>query len=324
MKLNRLKSLLAATCWVPFSLAGSAGAATSSLTWTQDFPVTSPGARSYVAMTYDAASKKVVLFGGFGNTGYLNDTWTFDGATWTKIGTAIAPPARSNAQMAYDLRTHRVVLFGGYDGSSDLGDTWLWDGRTSTWTQATPAHSPKAVTGPMVFTGLKGRVDEFGGFSGNLYEGTMWEWSGSDWRQVHAAMLPYARSSSGVGVNYRTKQIVLFGGLGDVNPVNTWTYDGTTWTLESPATQPPWVYGSCAVFDPNLDTVVLFGGGSGGIDQDTTWSWTGSNWEQLFPAQSPGPREGAGIAYDKDLGRTVIFGGQDSEAPLGDTWELSP
>jgi hypothetical protein len=175
----------------------------------------------------------------------------------------------------------------------------------------------------MVFTGLKGRVDEFGGFSGNLYEGTMWEWSGSDWRRVHAAMLPYARSSSGVGVNYRTKQIVLFGGLGDVNPANTWTYDGTTWTLESPAAQPPLVYASSAVFDPNLNTVVLFGGGSGGIDQDTTWSWTGSNWQQLFPAQSPGPREGAGIAYDPDLGRTVIFGGQDSEVPLGDTWELS-
>ena len=66
-------------------------------------------------------------------------------------------------------------------------------------------------------------------------------------------------------------------------PINTWTYDGQTWTMESPATQPPLVYASSAVFDPNLNTVILFGGGSGGIDQNTTWSWTGSNWEQLFP-----------------------------------------
>ena len=78
--------------------------------------------------------------------------------------------------MAYDRRTRQAVLFGGYDGQSDLGDTWLWDGATGTWTQANPARSPKAVTGPMVFTGLRGRVDEFGGFSGNLYENTMWEW----------------------------------------------------------------------------------------------------------------------------------------------------
>ena len=100
------------------------------------------------------------------------------------MDTATAPGPRTNAQMAYDRRTRKVVLFGGYDGSNDLGDTWLWDGTTFTWTQAAPAHSPKAVTGPMVFTDLNGRVDEFGGFDGNLYELTMWQWSGSDWRQV--------------------------------------------------------------------------------------------------------------------------------------------
>jgi len=233
------------------------------------------------------------------------------------------PRARMR-QMAYDRHARKVILFGGYDGRKDLGDTWLWDGTTSAWTQATPAHSPKAVTGPMLFTDFDGRVDEFGGFDGNLYQGTMWRWNDSDWRQLRPNTLPFARSSAAVGVNYVTKQIVLFGGLGDVNPVNTWTYDGHTWTLESPATQPAWVYGGSAVFDQNLESVILYGGGSGGIDQDTTWSWTGSNWEQLFPSQSPGPREGAGIAYDRNLGRTIVFGGQNHEVPVGDTWELVP
>lgn len=324
MKLRRFM-LFFGTCYLlPMLLAASAAAAGPSLSWTQVFPAASPTVRSYLAMTYDDASKKVIVFGGFNGTGYLNDTWTFDGTTWTKVDTSVAPSARTNAQMAYDHRTRKVVLFGGYDGRNDLGDTWLWDGTTSTWAQAEPIHSPEAVTGPMVFTDLNGRVDEFGGFAGNLYEGAMWQWSGSDWRELHAAMLPYARSSSAVGVNYQTKQIVLFGGLGDVNPTNTWTYNGMTWTMESPATQPLLVYASSAVFDPNLNTVILFGGGSGGIDQNTTWSWTGSNWEQLFPAQSPGPREGAGIAYDPDLGHTIIFGGQNREVPMGDTWELAP
>lgn len=321
MKFNRLRFLVGGSATL--LLVAQASGGTSSLTWLQDSPTSTPGARSYLAMTYDGASKQILLFGGLGTAGYLNDTWTFDGTTWTKVETAMAPPARANAQMAYDHRTREIVLFGGYDGRKDLGDTWLWDGRISSWTQALPTHSPKAVTGPMVFTGLRGRVEEFGGFSGNLYEGTMWEWDGSDWRQVNATMLPYARSSSAVGVNNQTKQIVLFGGLGDVNPVNTWTYDGTTWTLESPPNQLPWVYGASAVFDPGIGTVILFGGGSGGVDQDSTWSWDG-NWEQLFPAQSPGGREGAGIAYDPGLGRTVVFGGQLNEVPLDDTWELIP
>jgi hypothetical protein len=176
----------------------------------------------------------------------------------------------------------------------------------------------------MVFTDLDGRVDLFGGFDGNFYQNIMWRWNDSDWRQLRVATVPFARSAAAVGVNYLTRQIVMFGGLGDVNPNNTWTYDGHTWTLESPATQPPLVYSSSATFDPNVNAVILFGGGSGGVDQDTTWSWTGTNWEELFPTQSPGPREGAGIAYDRALGETIIFGGQDHAVPLGDTWELTP
>src|SRR4051794_9487805 len=86
---------------LPALLIGTATAA-QALTWTQITPATSPPNRSYLAMAYDAVSKKVVVFGGFSGTGYLNDTWTFDGTTWTQVQTAVAPPARSNGQMAYD------------------------------------------------------------------------------------------------------------------------------------------------------------------------------------------------------------------------------
>ena len=73
-------------------------AETSALTWTQLSPATSPPARSYLAMTFDEASNKVLVFGGFSGSGYLNDTWTFDGSTWTKINTAVSPPARAASQ----------------------------------------------------------------------------------------------------------------------------------------------------------------------------------------------------------------------------------
>jgi hypothetical protein len=61
---------------------GTAVTTSQALTWAEVTPSVSPVARSYVAMTYDATSKKVLLFGGFSGSGYLNDTWTFDGATW--------------------------------------------------------------------------------------------------------------------------------------------------------------------------------------------------------------------------------------------------
>ncbi|PYJ37734.1 MAG: hypothetical protein DME84_06430 [Verrucomicrobia bacterium] len=287
---------------------------------------TSPPARSYLAMTYDPASGKIIMFGGFDGTTYLNDTWTFDGVTWTEVATNTRPPARAAAQMAYDSVTRKVVLFGGYDGTNYLGDTWLWDGTTSQWTQAAPTHHPRPVTGPMLFPDPNGRVDLFGGFDGHFYQLTMWQWTGFDWRRLSPATVPYARSSAAVATNPTSDQVVLFGGLADVNPNNTWTYDGTTWTLQSPRTQPVLVYAASAAFDPNINAVILFGGGSGGVDQNTTWRWlvARGSWKQVTTTPSPPPREGAGMAYLPALGRVIVFGGQNSETPLNDTWQFVP
>src|SRR6266576_4199672 len=317
---------LISTCFCMALLAASSAvaAARSSKTWVQLSLNISPPARSYLAMSYDPASGKVIMFGGFDGTGYLNDTWTFDGTSWSRVQTSVSPPARAGSQMAYDVTTQKVVLFGGYNGARYLGDTWLWNGKTSRWTHATPAHHPAPVTSPMLFTDPNGRVDVYGGFDGRFYQYSMWQWTGSDWNQLSLPMVPYARASAAVGVNGITGEVGLFGGLAAINPVNTWTYDGTTWTLQFPRTQPLWVYSASAAFDPNLNTVVLFGGGSGGVDQNTTWEWTGADWQQLRTARRPPAREGFGMTYDATLGHVIIFGGQNSEVPLGDTWELLP
>jgi Galactose oxidase, central domain len=277
-------------------------------------------------MTYDPASGKIIMFGGVDNTGYLNDTWTFDGATWTEVTTQTSPPPRASAQMAYDHVTGKVVLFGGYNGTSYLGDTWLWDGATSQWTQAAPVHQPTPVTGPMLFPDPRGAVDLFGGFDGRFYQLVMWRWINSDWKRLFPPTVPFARAAAAVGSNPNIDQVVLFGGLGDVNPNNTWTYNGTNWSLRSPATQPLLVYAASAAFDPNINAVIVFGGGSGGVDQNTTWQWVApaGNWRHVVTGQSPRAREGAGMAYLPALGHVVVFGGQSSGTLLNDTWKFVP
>src|SRR5689334_8423326 len=168
-------------CCIVLAVASRTSAAP---TWTQLLPETSPRARSYLAMTYDPVSKKIIMFGGFEGNGYLNDTWAFDGNAWTHLRTQVAPPARAAAQMAYDVVSQRVVLFGGFNGHNYLGDTWLFDGATSHWTRARPAHSPKAVTSPMLFTDPNGHVDVYGGYDGHFYQYSMWQWMGTDWHQL--------------------------------------------------------------------------------------------------------------------------------------------
>src|SRR5262245_35287247 len=170
--------------WCCMSIASAASAAAAqfgSFDWIELSPNESPPARSYLAMTYDPVSGKIIAFGGFDGTSYFNDTWSFDGTSWTQITTQSTPPARTAAEMTYDSVTRKVVLFGGYDGTNYLGDTWLWDGSTLQWTEATPNNLPTAVTGPMLFPDPNGKADLFGGFDGQFFQLTMWQWSGSDW-----------------------------------------------------------------------------------------------------------------------------------------------
>src|SRR5205823_3848227 len=100
-------------CGSAMAFGSNAAVAGPRAFWVELSPANSPPARSYLAMTYDAASRKVIVFGGFDGTTYLNDTWTFDGISWTQVAVSPSPPVRANAQMAYDSVTHKVVLFSG-------------------------------------------------------------------------------------------------------------------------------------------------------------------------------------------------------------------
>ncbi len=297
---------------------------TPEITWSELFPITRPSARAYMAMTYDPVSGKIVMFAGDDGNKHLNDTWLFDGLNWTRIKTDRSPRGRADTQMAYGAVSRKVVLFGGFDGASYLNDTWLWDGATLTWEKACPLHSPPAVTGPSLFTDPNGRVDKFGGANRGVYSGDMWQWNGSDWVQLHPTNAPTARSQAAVAVNEITKEVVLFGGLGHVNPDNTWTYDGTTWTLQSPMTQTRSVYAGSAMFDAYFQNVVLFGGDSGGTEQKTSWLRSGYSWNRLPVTQAPQPREGAGSAFHPVVGRAIMFGGANGGTDLNDTWQLLP
>jgi hypothetical protein len=68
-------------------------------TWTQQYPVHVPPARSLAsAATF---GDRVVMFGGYDSSGItpLDDTWIWDGSDWTQE-TAMGPPARARASMA--------------------------------------------------------------------------------------------------------------------------------------------------------------------------------------------------------------------------------
>ncbi len=89
------------------------------------------------AMTYDAATGDLVLFGGAGVGGDESTTSLWNGSVWTQaldpkdahgcpVTCPASPSGRMAADLTYDPLSGDVVLYGGEDVAGTLGDTWFW------------------------------------------------------------------------------------------------------------------------------------------------------------------------------------------------------
>ena len=110
-------------------------------TWTKREPATSPPPRRLHDLAYDPVNNKVVLFGGYNESSYLNDTWVYDvdKNEWTEINTTSDPPLKGYHSMVWDRDINRVVLYGGYPYDSKV---WLFNTFTNTWTSISYGENP--------------------------------------------------------------------------------------------------------------------------------------------------------------------------------------
>jgi cysteine-rich repeat protein len=292
---------------------------------------TSPPQRYRHTMVYDAARNRVVLFGGSGPTGLLNDTWEWDGASWTERTPISSPTRRYGHAMAYDASRRKVVLFGGSanNGAGPINETWEWDGTT--WTQIfSPASGVEGRAGhAMVYDAGRRRVILFGGRQGRGdAKSDTWEWDGVSWTQLSTINDPPPRYRHRIAYDAARGRVVLFGGGGGgggTGPVgDTWELNGTTWTQFSPLVSPPGRHSYSLAFNAVSGKVVLFAGtlgNSGGGTTGDTWEWDGATWsENTQPTLIPPVVNGA-MAYDTARNIVVAFGGIGSGFATG-TWEL--
>ncbi len=72
-----------------------------------------PPKRRHVTGVYDASRNWFIVFGGFGDEGYLNDVWALNLATDIWINITPGPQPRLDHQVVYDPDSKRLLLYGG-------------------------------------------------------------------------------------------------------------------------------------------------------------------------------------------------------------------
>jgi cysteine-rich repeat protein len=288
-----------------------------------------PCGRDAVAMAYDSARGRTILFGGSADPFYsapFQDLWEWDGTGWMDLTPAVIPPewprARSAHAMVYDSSRGVVVLFGGLaveDTYENLQDLWEWDGNG--WVNRTPLVIPAEWPDPrcfhaMAYDSSRGIVVLFGGDGVGFQETQdIWEWDGEsgEWMNKTPAVIPAewpeARANHAMAYDTRRGVVTLSGGSGFSSEVLTiWEWDGTNWTNLTPSEPPPeWptersFHGT--VYDQARDVMVVFGGWNGftGYSQET-WEWRTDITHPglVFSAESAG----AGFDLDSITGMQV-------------------
>lgn len=161
-----------------------------------------------------------------------------------------------------------------------------------------------------------------------------WTWNGgaSPWAQASPTTSPQARRFASLAFDQAAGTAVLFGGVREIVSAtgipsfrisnDTWTWNGSAWTQQFPASSPSARQGASIAYDAAHKQVVLFGGGPGILGTyNDTWTWNGTTWSLQTPATSPPARQEASMAYDATHGTVVLFGGVDgSDNALSDTW----
>ncbi len=130
-----------------------------------------PPARNSHSMTYDPATRRILLLGGSSKT----DLWAYDG-TWTELHPQGPSPLPRTGPGFVSLMDGRCLLFGPGPG------TWLLEPATATqplrWTERHPAQEPEPSNWHgLVYDSHRRQVVHFGGSRGKRHHNEVWEYA---------------------------------------------------------------------------------------------------------------------------------------------------
>ena len=267
-----------------------------------------PSPRGNHSAIYDAASDRMVVFGGTtGVQTFAGDVWALADASgeaapsaWTQLRPREDGPGPRFAHSAVHQPTgDRMLVFGGSAGAAPLDDVWVLEGATGVagdpaWTRLDPHGTRPALWGHSA-----------------VYD------------PACDAMTVFGGSTSPDGDTLSNAVWVLVGaGAADGKPA--WSRlqveDGP-----APRVQPT------AVLDAENDAMIVFGGvdPTGTVFFDDLWILSGIStdapaWNQIRPVgRAPAPRVAHTAVYDDASRRMIVYGGGSDEGNFFSIWVLA-
>jgi hypothetical protein len=292
-------------------------------------------------MAFDATRGVAVIYGGYGalgnnNTGYLRDTWEWDGIGWIQRFPPHDPERRTGQKLVFDTNRNMVLLVGGSGYVPPNNEVWGYDGNDWMLLSASSPDGPpsNAIPEYAVFDSARAKIifitsvppAQNGNFSAT------WEFD--------SATLTWAlAASSGTTIGYYGSAFaydsVRHNAVGQwyiypnsFSSAATWTWNGAAWANTGVPTPPR--YAPCMAFDTTRRRTVLYGccrGLGPGINTTDTWAFDGAVWQKILPDFHTTQFDAVvpfALVYDS-VRRAMVMVGKDYNGSFGDvpmqTWE---
>ncbi len=295
---------------------------------------TAPEVRRNGAAIYDPVGKRVIVFGGTGNNGTLNDTWAFDLAarSWAKLTTTGSTPApRLGFDAIYDPVGHQMVIYAG-QAAGFFNDTWTLNLTTLEWRDVSPpvAARPKARYGhSAVFDPVSRSLVQFAGFteeSRRFQDTQSFSLANNSWQDwTPSGAKPDVRCLLTAAFDRTNRKMIIYGGQRSGFLDDLWAFDlaSRTWENFTISPRPSGRLFTSSFVDRDGQFIV-FGGSSssGNLNELQAFNFQTRQWAQLNISNPPNKRNGALTAYLESENRFIVFGGTGDNGLLNDVWEL--
>lgn len=305
-------------------------------TWREITPSSGPApeARRNGAAVYDPVGRRVVIFGGFGGSGHLNDAWAFDLVTlsWSPLETRGTPPdARLGHDAIYDPHGRRMIVWAGQNDQRFFNDTWALDLTSLSWSELLPASRPQARYGSAsVYDPFERRLVTFAGFTDltrRFQDTQAFDLDTNSWEDLTpSGEKPEVRCLLTAAFDPTGRRMIVYGGQRSGPLADIWAFDlgSRAWTSLTPAQGPPGRFFASSFLDA-LGQFHVFGGETarGAVGETWVFDLAREQW-RLLEIPGPPPRNGMSTAYADAEDRFFVFGGVTRDRLHGDVWELLP